>query len=92
VLVDTLFGLSAGRRVDVHAVWMAELLPAPDQAERFNRTMADEWMYSQPFTSSQDRADALPSALHTYNHYRGHTALAGQPPITRINNDSGQYI
>jgi hypothetical protein len=25
VLVDTLFGLSAGRRVDVHAVWMAEL-------------------------------------------------------------------
>ena len=24
-LVDTLFGLSAGQRVDVHAVWMAEL-------------------------------------------------------------------
>ena len=24
MLVDTLFGLSAGRRVDVHAVWMAE--------------------------------------------------------------------
>jgi hypothetical protein len=28
VLVDTLFGLSAGRRVDVHAVWMAVRRPA----------------------------------------------------------------
>jgi len=61
------------------------------KAERFNRTMCDEWIYAQPFTSNQDRADALPSWLHTYNHHRGHTALAGQPPITRVNNAPGHY-
>jgi transposase InsO family protein len=61
------------------------------KAERFNRTMADEWIYSRPFTSSQDRANALPGWLHTYNHHRGHTALAGQPPITRVNNGLGPY-
>lgn len=61
------------------------------KAERFNRTMSDEWIYSRPFTSSQDRADALPEWLHTYNHHRAHTALGGKPPITRINNGPGQY-
>lgn len=61
------------------------------KAERFNRTMADEWLYSRPFTSGQDRADALPAFLHTYNHHRGHTALNGQPPITRVNNPPGQH-
>jgi transposase InsO family protein len=61
------------------------------KAERFNRTMADEWIYSRPFTSSQDRADTLPGWLHIYNHHRGHSALAGQPPITRVNNGAGPY-
>ncbi|MEV7326999.1 IS481 family transposase [Micromonospora sp. NPDC093244] len=61
------------------------------KAERFNRTMCDEWIYARPFTSSQDRANALPAWLHTYNHHRGHTALAGQPPITRVNNGAGRY-
>ncbi|UQU64564.1 IS481 family transposase [Couchioplanes caeruleus] len=61
------------------------------KAERFNRTMCDEWIYSRPFTSGQDRAQALPGWLHTYNHHRGHTALGGQPPITRVNNGLGPY-
>jgi transposase InsO family protein len=29
--------------------------------------------------------------LHNYNHHRGHTALGGQPPASRIPNLSGQY-
>ncbi|MER8073392.1 IS481 family transposase, partial [Streptomyces sp. NPDC094034] len=29
--------------------------------------------------------------LHTYNHHRSHTALAGQPPISRVNNAADQY-
>ncbi|MGW9372965.1 IS481 family transposase, partial [Streptomyces xanthophaeus] len=29
--------------------------------------------------------------LHTYNHHRCHTALAGKPPISRVNNAAGQY-
>jgi transposase InsO family protein len=62
------------------------------KAERFNRTLADEWAYAQPFTSSADRAAALPAWLHTYNHHRGHTALDGHPPITRVNNGAGHNI
>jgi transposase InsO family protein len=61
------------------------------KAERFNRTMCDEWIYSRPFTNGQDRADALPEWLHIYNHHRAHTALGGKPPITRINNGPGRY-
>ncbi len=29
--------------------------------------------------------------LHTYNYHRCHTALGGQPPISRVNNAPGQY-
>ena len=61
------------------------------KAERFNRTLADEWAYQRPFTSTADRAAALPAWLHTYNHHRGHTALDGHPPITRVNNPAGHY-
>lgn len=61
------------------------------KAERFNRTMCDEWIYARPFTSNQDRTNALPAWLHTYNHHRSHTALGGRPPITRVNNGPGQY-
>jgi transposase InsO family protein len=61
------------------------------KAERFNRTLLEEWAYARPFTSAQDRADALPTWLHTYNHHRTHTALGGKPPITRVNNLAGQY-
>jgi transposase InsO family protein len=61
------------------------------KAERFNRTMCDEWLYARPFTSNHDRAQALPAWLHTYNHHRSHTALGGQPPITRVNNGPGHY-
>jgi transposase InsO family protein len=63
------------------------------KAERFNRTLADEWAYVRPFDSSADRAAALPGWLHTYNHHRSHTALEGLPPISRVtvNNAAGHY-
>jgi transposase InsO family protein len=61
------------------------------KAERFNRTLLDEWAYARPFTTNTDRTDALPTWLHTYNHHRTHTALGGHPPITRINNPAGPY-
>jgi transposase InsO family protein len=61
------------------------------KAERFNRTLLDEWAYARPFTSNTDRADALPTWLHTYNHHRSHTALGGHPPISRVNNLPRQY-
>ena len=61
------------------------------KAERFNRTLLDEWAYQRPYTSNHDRAQALPAWLHTYNYHRSHTALGGQPPITRVNNPTGHY-
>lgn len=61
------------------------------KAERFNRTLADEWAYLRPYTSNDERTAALADFLHTYNHHRCHTALGGQPPITRVNNPAGQY-
>jgi transposase InsO family protein len=64
------------------------------KAERFNRTLLEEWAYARPFDSGDDRAAALPGWLHTYNHHRTHTALGGQPPISRttVNNLTGHYI
>ncbi|RFU41760.1 IS481 family transposase [Actinomadura logoneensis] len=61
------------------------------KVERFNRTLLEEWAYIRPYTTNTERAQALTHFLHTYNHHRGHTALNGQPPITRVNNPAGQY-
>ncbi|NMH92074.1 transposase, partial [Pseudonocardia bannensis] len=41
--------------------------------------------------SESQRRKALPGFLHEYNHHRPHTALAGQPPITRLTNVPGQH-
>ncbi|MCI2424035.1 IS481 family transposase [Saccharopolyspora sp. K220] len=61
------------------------------KVERFNRTLLDEWAYARPYQSETERREALPHWLHTYNHHRGHTALAGHPPASRVPNLSGQY-
>jgi len=61
------------------------------KVDRLNRTLLDEWAYARPYRSEQERRDAFPSWLHTYNHHRGHTALKGQPPASRVLNLSGQY-
>ncbi|MHA4815328.1 IS481 family transposase [Streptomyces aculeolatus] len=61
------------------------------KVERFNRTLLDEWAYQRPYASNTERAEALEPFLHTYNYHRCHTALAGQPPITRVNNPTRQY-
>jgi transposase InsO family protein len=58
--------------------------------ERFHRTLADEWAYAHPYRSDTERCQAFTTWLHTYNHHRGHTALAGQPPASRVPNLSGQ--
>ena len=62
------------------------------KVERFHRTLADEWAYAQLYTSDAQRSQQFPIWLHTYNHHRGHTALGGQPPASRVPNLSGQYI
>ena len=54
------------------------------KAERFNRTLLDEWAYSRLYRSNRARLDALPRWLETYNRRRPHTALGGLPPISRL--------
>jgi transposase InsO family protein len=60
------------------------------KVERYHRTLADEWAYARPYTSDTARANTLPTWLHFYNHHRGHTAIGGHPPATRVPNLSGQ--
>jgi transposase InsO family protein len=60
------------------------------KVERYHRTLADEWAYARPYHSETERRAHLPGWLHTYNHHRSHTALAGQPPASRAPNLPGQ--
>jgi len=60
------------------------------KVERFHRTLADEWAYSRLYRSDAERCAEFQIWLHTYNHHRGHTALGGKPPASRVPNLSGQ--
>jgi transposase InsO family protein len=59
--------------------------------ERFHRTLADGWAYARFYESTQQRNTALPDWLHFYNHHRAHSAIGGQPPITRLTNLPGHH-
>ena len=54
------------------------------KVERFNRTLATEWAYRQAYASNTDRTQALDPWLEFYNTRRHHSALGGQPPISRV--------
>ena len=56
------------------------------KVERFNRTLADEWAYVRVYRRNTAREHALDRWLHLYNHHRSHTALGGNPPMSRVNN------
>jgi transposase InsO family protein len=56
------------------------------KVERFNRTLLEEWAYAHPYRTETARRDAFPTWLHTYHHHRGHTALGGHPPASRVTN------
>jgi transposase InsO family protein len=61
------------------------------KAERFHRTMLDEWAYRLLYRSNEARLRLLPAWVHRYNHHRAHTALGGRSPIQRVNNLPGNY-
>ena len=54
--------------------------------ERFHRTLADGWAYARLYESTLERDAKLAGWLHFYNHHRAHSALGGQPPVTRLTN------
>ncbi|MEM8925999.1 MAG: IS481 family transposase [Actinomycetota bacterium] len=61
------------------------------KVERFNRTLADEFLYARMFRSENERRRRLDRWVHDYNHHRNHTAIGG-PPASRVHNVCGHYI
>jgi len=53
------------------------------KVERFHRTLAREWAYARAWSSNGHRRRALDAFLDRYNYHRPHTALGGNPPISR---------
>jgi transposase InsO family protein len=54
------------------------------KAERFNRTLLNEWAYARAWLSNTARHRALDKFIQHYNTRRGHSALGGHPPISRL--------
>jgi transposase InsO family protein len=54
------------------------------KVERLNRTLLAEWAYARAFTSNLERARLLPDWIDYYNTRRRHSALGGNPPISRL--------
>lgn len=59
--------------------------------ERLHRTLADGWAYRRLYNTENARRAALAGWLHQYNHHRPHSALGGQPPISRLDNLAGHH-
>jgi transposase InsO family protein len=62
------------------------------KAERFIRTLVNEWAHEPVFTSSSERTAQLPTWLDHYNYTRPHGSLSHRPPASRLNNLPGNYI
>jgi transposase InsO family protein len=61
------------------------------KAERFIRTLVEEWAYAAVYPTSAERRRALPGWLEHYNHRRPHGSLSRQPPAKRLNDLLGRY-
>jgi transposase InsO family protein len=60
------------------------------KAERFIRTLDQEWAHGRIWPNSTRRNRALASFLRYYNRRRPHTSLGDRPPISRVHQDRGQ--
>jgi len=60
--------------------------------ERFNGTLAREWVYARDYTSEHERRAALADFLNYYNHGRAHTALGGRRPISRTSGSDYRIV
>ena len=59
------------------------------KAERFIQTSLREWAYVRAYQSSAERTQAMQPWMTSYNHSRPHSALGGQPPVSRLSNVLG---
>ena len=60
------------------------------KAERFIRTLLNEWAYSQLYRSNVLRLQQLPRWVYFYNSRRHHTAL-GSSPMAAVKKVLGDY-
>jgi transposase InsO family protein len=82
----------ACRALNIHHLRTRPRRPQTNgKAERFIRTMINDWAYGAIYRSSTERAAALDGWLWHYNHRRRHSALGHQPPVNRTN-VLGSYI
>jgi transposase InsO family protein len=62
------------------------------KAERFNRTLLEEFAYKDLFLSNAVRSAALEPWVDSYNGSRPHTAIGGLTPLQRlVNNADGNH-
>jgi len=54
------------------------------KAERFIRTLQQEWAYARPFQSNQQRLKELSRFINYYNHRRPHGGIGGAVPASRL--------
>ncbi len=54
------------------------------KVERYNRILAEEFLYAHVWTSEEHRTAALAVWNIHYNYHRPHTAAADQPPASRL--------
>jgi transposase InsO family protein len=58
------------------------------KAERFIQTLLREWAYRFSYDSSLERKRWLAPYLHFYNYHRAHSAIAYNPPISRLDRNN----
>lgn len=65
------------------------------KVERYNRILAEEFLYARPYTSEDARTQALTIWNTHYNYHRPHTTCRDQPPASqtpaRVTNVMSSY-
>lgn len=56
------------------------------KVERFHQTLLAGWAYKRHYDTNQQRRDALPEYINSYNQTRPHSELGGRPPMTILVN------
>jgi len=69
----------------IHAMRTKPYTPRTNgKAEAMVGVLLRGWAYRRPYTTTQERIEALSPFLHTYNHHRPHGGLDGARPIDRV--------
>ena len=58
------------------------------KAERFIQTLLREWAYRFSYITSEERKRWLTPYLHFYNYHRAHSAIAYNPPVSRLDRNN----